>query len=374
MPSVGKAIRFVTSTADPSDLSLDRRYGLPSFLVTPAPRLHAVQFYEEESFLFDTVGGFIAAGLAAGDRIMVIATARHTEGFLARLDPRELEQARDAGRITLLDADLTLKKLLVDGMPDAGRFRGWLAEVRESESSETRTAPLRAYGEMVDLLAKGGNVRGAIRLEELWHEVLLESPFPMLCTYLMGAFFQPGDNERMMEVCAAHTHVIPTERFLGLADPDQRMREVTLLQQRELMLQQEVERREKFELALDNAAQDLGEVRKELHAWAKREAGRTPAGGVERRFQRALPRNPGARPAQSAQHHPHHLTYDGLAQGARARQSCAARTRRREQHAHAAHDRAAIGPGPRRAAGRHADPDSAKRAISRPSSTASSAK
>jgi signal transduction histidine kinase len=261
----------VTNAVDVSDFSLDPRVGLPSFLVAPAPRLHAVQFYDEESFLLDTVGKFLAAGLAAGDRLSVIATRRHTEGFLARLDADHLAQARAEGRITIVDAEVTLKRLLVDGMPDPRRFREILAEVMPSESTDIPKAPLRAYGEMVDLLVKGGNVFAAIRLEEFWHEVLAKNPFSMLCAYGMGGFFQPGDNDRIIDVCNAHTHVIPTERFVGLASPDQRMRQVALLQQRDRMLRKEVERREKFELALDDSLRDLGKVEKELQAWVIRE-------------------------------------------------------------------------------------------------------
>ena len=261
----------MTNAVDLPEFSLDRRFGLPAFLVSPAPRLHAVQFYDEESFLFDTVAKFLSAGLSAGDRIFVIATRHHTECFLARMDAHDLEQARATGRITILDAEVTLKRLMVDGMPDTDRFHDLLAEVMGSESSETRSAPLRAYGEMVDLLAKAGNVRAAIRLEELWHQVLEKIPFSMLCAYLMGAFHQPGDSEHLTEVCATHTHVIPTERFVGLADADQRRREIALLQQRDRMLGKEVERREKFELALDDAVRDLANVQKELQAWAMRE-------------------------------------------------------------------------------------------------------
>jgi signal transduction histidine kinase len=261
----------VTNGVDVSDFSLDHRAGLPTFLVAPAPRLHAVQFYEEESFLLDTVGKFLGAGLAAGDRISVIATRKHTEGFLARLDTDDVEQARASGRITILDAEVTLKRLMVDGLPDRSRFRDILAEVMPSESTDTPKAPLRAYGEMVDLLAKSGNVLAAIRLEEFWHEVLQENAFSMLCSYGMGAFFQPGDSDRMMDVCNTHTHVIPTERFVGLAGPGQRMREVALLQQRDRMLRKEVERREKFELALDDALRNLGKLEKELQAWVMRE-------------------------------------------------------------------------------------------------------
>jgi hypothetical protein len=49
-----------------------------------------------------------------------------------------------------------------------------------SGSIDTPPAPVGAYGEMVDLLAKAGNIRAAIRLEELWHQLLEENPFSIL--------------------------------------------------------------------------------------------------------------------------------------------------------------------------------------------------
>jgi signal transduction histidine kinase len=261
----------VTNFADVADLSPYRRLGLPAFLVAPSPGLHAVQFYDAEIFLLDTVSEFLGTGLAAGDRLIVIATQKRTAAILARLDPRALEQARAEGRITLLDAEITLERITVDGMPDATRFHDFAAEMMGGETSANSSRPLRTYGEMVDLLVKQGNVRAAVRLEELWHEMLEQHPFSMLCGYAIGAFFQAGDDVRMKEVCAAHTHVIPTERFVGLTDPDQRMREVAVLQQRGRMLKKEVERCETFERALDKARRDLGTIQKELQAWVQRE-------------------------------------------------------------------------------------------------------
>jgi signal transduction histidine kinase len=83
---------------------------------------------------------------------------------------------------------------------------------------------------MVDVLARQGNFRAAVRLEELWHDALQENPFSLLCAYLMDNFFRHGDSDRLLEVFATHSHVIPTESFVGLASPDQRLRQIALLQ------------------------------------------------------------------------------------------------------------------------------------------------
>ena len=207
----------------------------------------------------------------AGDRLVVIATEPHTNGFLDRADPSELERARDEQRITVLDARATLSRLIVGDMPDPLRFRNFVAELMDSAPGDFPGSPLRAYGEMVDLLTREGNVDAAIRLEQLWHSVLEESSFSLLCAYRMDSFLGENDSDRLLDVFAAHSHVIPTERVVGLADPQQRMREIALLQQRGRMLESEVLRRQKLEHTLDGALGDLHLLEAQLVASIERE-------------------------------------------------------------------------------------------------------
>jgi signal transduction histidine kinase len=263
----------VDSIVDSPDITFDPRSHLPAFLATPELGTHAVQFYERENFLFDTASKFLAAGLAAGEHIDVFATRRHSDGIFNRIDPRLLEQAREGGRIRIFDARTTLAEFMVGDMPDARRFHEFVNEIL---SSHPKTAlpsrrGFRAFGEMVDVLAKEGNVRAAIRLEALWHERLQAKPFPLLCAYSMGTFFRPGDSERLMELFASHSHVIPTETFVSLKDPDQRRREVALLQQRGRVLKSEVDHRKKLERALADTLRDLSRVEEELLGWVQRE-------------------------------------------------------------------------------------------------------
>jgi signal transduction histidine kinase len=259
----------VSSVVDFPELRIDGQRGLPACLAAPAANLHAVQFYERDAYLCDTVGAFVGAGLAAGEHVFVLATKRHVTGFVKRIDPSVLEQARAEERFFIVDAATVLRRILVGGMPDPRRFREFLDETAGHVQGNPIRA--RAYGELVDLLVKDGNIRAAIRLEELWHDALAEKPFPLLCAYSMNHFFRQGDTERLMDVCTLHSHVIPTESFIGITDPNERLRQVALLQQRDRLLKGEVEQRKKLERALSDALRDLGKVEGELLGWVKRE-------------------------------------------------------------------------------------------------------
>ena len=259
----------MSSVVDFPELRVDGDRGLLTCLTAPPTNLHAVQFYERDGYLCDAVGAFVGAGLAAGEHVYILATKRHVTGFLKRIDESILERARDEKRLFIFDAAPVLRRILVGGMPDPRRFREFLDEaVGEAKGQPIRA---RAYGELVDLLVKDGNIRAAIRLEELWHDALTEKPFPLLCAYSMNHFFRQGDSERLMEVCAKHSLVIPTESFIGITDSNERLRQIALLQQRDRLLKGEVEQRKKLEGALSDALRDLGKVEGELLGWVKRE-------------------------------------------------------------------------------------------------------
>src|SRR5437773_5046395 len=74
---------------------------------------HTVQFYESDAFLHDTVAGFLAEGLAAGQPAIVIATNSHNEGFAAGLESRGLDAKRalESGQLTLLRATDVLARI-----------------------------------------------------------------------------------------------------------------------------------------------------------------------------------------------------------------------------------------------------------------------
>jgi signal transduction histidine kinase len=242
-----------------------------AFLLDPEPHCHAVQFYESDAFLVQTVTNFLAAGLKAGDRMLVIATTPHREAFTAALGQDVVRQAIADDSLVLLDATETLSKFMIDDVPDPDLFRDVLdrslAKLREGHSH----ASVRAYGEMVDLLWRAGSSRAAIRLEELWNDAGKTHSFSLLCAYVMGNFYKEGDAARFMEVCRTHSHVIPTEAFSEIDDPHARLREISLLQQRARALESEIDHRKKLESALRDALRERGRAEEELRECVKRE-------------------------------------------------------------------------------------------------------
>jgi signal transduction histidine kinase len=241
------------------------------FLSAPEPHAHGVQFYDSDAFLVATVTAFLAAGLKAGDRLVVIATEAHREALTHRLESLDLRRAVAAGQVVLLDARATLSKFMVGDMPDPDLFRDLIGRVIAPMHQAEPRARIRAYGEMVDQLWKDGNSRAAIRLEELWNEVGKTHAFSLLCAYVMGNFYREGDGARFMEICRNHTHVIPTEAVTGLDDPRARLREISLLQQRARMLESEIQHRTELEAALRDALRERSRVEVELRAGVKRE-------------------------------------------------------------------------------------------------------
>jgi signal transduction histidine kinase len=250
----------------------ERHHVGAAFLAQPDPHSHAVQFYENEEFLFDTVGHFLAAGMKLGECLVVIATPEHRDGFLARLDADDTERAVASGKLVALDARATLARFMVGGMPDPDLFHDVIGRLLVDVAGDAETPPrVRAYGEMVDLLWRDGNSTGAIRLEELWNDAGKQHSFELLCAYSMGNFYKEGEAARFMEVCRTHSHVIPTESFAQLEDSHARLREIALLQQRAHALESEIEHRKGLESALRDALRERADAEKALRVSLKRE-------------------------------------------------------------------------------------------------------
>ncbi|WP_437947990.1 ATP-binding protein [Sorangium sp. So ce296] len=218
---------------------------------------HAVQFYESETFLAERVAAFLMEGLDAGQPLLVIATEPHRDAFVARLASArpELDALRAEGRVIFLDARETLSTFMIGAMPDPELFRGTIRRLIEQSRRGLDGVTLRAYGEMVDVLWRDANPDAAIRLEELWNEIVSDGTIALLCAYAMGGFRTDAHGSRFRDVCSTHAHVIPTERYTQLEE-HARLREISVLQQRARALESELEYREELEGALRQALAD----------------------------------------------------------------------------------------------------------------------
>jgi signal transduction histidine kinase len=231
----------------PPRVSFDEyRQADSQFLARPTHRSHIVQFYDGDAALADAVGGFLAAGLAAGQPLVVIASAAHDRLFRSRLMEQgfDVDGACASGQLTMLDARSTLSRFMAGDMPDWEAFKTEVGSVVERSATGVFPGPVRAYGEMVDLLWKDGNQKAAIRLEEMWNELAATHSFALLCAYVMGSFYKQPGADRFHEVCRTHSHVVAPESYAHL--------------------QAEIEHRKQVENALRDSLADLRRTQEAL--------------------------------------------------------------------------------------------------------------
>ncbi|HUS69080.1 MAG TPA: ATP-binding protein [Kofleriaceae bacterium] len=216
----------------------------------PPPHSHVVQFYDDAAFLADAITRYIGDGITAGHPAVLIARPEHRKAVLDRLgsQPLDVERLCAAGHLVLLDAEETLARFMIDGAPDRLRFEEVVGTLVEELGRRGAGTP-RAYGEMVDILWQQGKPEAALALEEMWNGLAGRLSFTLLCGYSLANFPRADDGEGFARVCRAHTHVVPAEPFSGVREED-RLREVSILQQRTRALEAEVSRRRELEDAL----------------------------------------------------------------------------------------------------------------------------
>lgn len=205
----------------------------------PSPAEHLVQFYETDDFLLDTLGEFIGAGLGSGAACIVIATQAHREELARRLQTNGIDPTLLQGRYVALDAAEMLAQFLREGSLDARRFTRIMGAQIERAAQGARQ--VRIFGEMVALLWQQGHRKTALRLEALWNNLCNACrPLVLLCAYPMSLFADSRHSELFACLCELHSRVIPDERYTRLSGHNERMRAISLLQQKALALEAEI--------------------------------------------------------------------------------------------------------------------------------------
>src|SRR5271156_1948373 len=120
---------------------------------------HLVQFYEDDSFLIDSLARWFADGLNAGDSCLYIGTHDHRTSLEQQLTNRgiDLVRVRAERRYICLDAAAMLSDFMVDEWPNEALFVRALEDLLATVS---KSGSVRAFGEMVALLWKLGNRQG----------------------------------------------------------------------------------------------------------------------------------------------------------------------------------------------------------------------
>ncbi len=167
---------------------------------------HWVQFFDDAQSRSETVASFLHDGLDHGATLLIVETKEHWQATARLLAGQRvpIEAAAQSGQLTVLDAGDAVA--LVGGADEMGseRFDRSIGALVRRLASRTRS--LRVYGEVVDVLAKRGDLDAALRLEALWNALIAQVPMALLCGYSAPRYREPGRSEEFQRICSAHSH------------------------------------------------------------------------------------------------------------------------------------------------------------------------
>jgi PAS domain S-box-containing protein len=250
-----------TSKPHVSDPSPPRPSG---FLPSDQSHTHSVQFYREDAVLLDELCGFIGDSLESGGSGLVVATAAHRDALTQLLEARGLDTAAAVleGRYIRMDAAETLSKFMQEGWPDPARFAEVIGSIvlRAKHAAGGSEGRVAIFGEMVALLWAQGKSETSIQLEQLWNQLGHTHSFALRCAYPMAGFNREDHSEPFLKICAEHSHVIPGESYTALPSEQERLRNVSQLQQKAEALEAATAERRKAQKSLEQRDFELADL------------------------------------------------------------------------------------------------------------------
>lgn len=174
---------------------------------------HIVQFFDSDESRVETVAGYLAEGYRRREPLIVIARSSNWTAIVDHLQSLDVPVQKLIARKTLLfkDAADTLRQLSRNGVPDAEAFD---AVIAPAVLGMRRRGRVRAYGEMVDILAQQTDMADVLRLEHFWNDLAERTALSLMCGYSAAHFVATNTHAALRHICRAHTHV---QR--SLADP-----------------------------------------------------------------------------------------------------------------------------------------------------------
>jgi MEDS: MEthanogen/methylotroph, DcmR Sensory domain len=167
---------------------------------------HIVQFFDSDESRAEAVAGFLAEGYRHGEPLIVVARPANWTAIVEHLHAADVPVQRLIARETLIvkDANDTLRRLSRNGTPDAAAFEAIIsAPVLET----ARFGRVRAYGEMVDILAQRTDLADAVKLEALWNDLSGRARLYLMCGYSAAHFVATNTHSMLRHICRSHTQV-----------------------------------------------------------------------------------------------------------------------------------------------------------------------
>jgi hypothetical protein len=174
---------------------------------------HAVQLYGDVDELADSLTAYLCEGFERGAPAVVIATPEHLERFKTGLEEAgwDPDALAAEGLLATADAATTLASFMEGGAPSPQRFEAVVGTLVDRIAERFPGTTIRAFGEMVDLLARRGELAAARALEELWNGLAETRSFALLCGYQLDVFDHAIQVGALPDVCRAHSHVRPVD-------------------------------------------------------------------------------------------------------------------------------------------------------------------
>jgi hypothetical protein len=173
-----------------------------------ATAVHSVYFYDTEEALIQRLVGIVHSALNNDHAVLMVVTPEHAQQLMQFVSSRLFRTVQDMTRLTVVDAESTLKKFIVNDMPDRELFLATIKTLVDEASipAERLGGTLTVFGEMVALLSGRGEKVAAIAVEKLWNEALKDGSFFLHCAYPKGHFIYDTDQAAMTAICEQHTH------------------------------------------------------------------------------------------------------------------------------------------------------------------------
>jgi DcmR-like sensory protein len=167
---------------------------------------HIVQFFDTDESRAQNAATFLAKGYAAGEPMIVVARRANWAAMVEHLEILGVPVGRAAadGTLVVKDADETLQRFSRGGMPIAALFDATIGEAVTALSARGR---VRAYGEMVDMLAQRGDLNEAVTLEGFWNDLSERVPLFLMCGYSAAHFVSTSTHRALLEICKAHSGI-----------------------------------------------------------------------------------------------------------------------------------------------------------------------
>jgi DNA-binding NarL/FixJ family response regulator len=175
------------------------------------PHCHEVAFCQDEASLVGSYAAYIQSALQNGHAVIMVAIEPHRTSLASRLerDGLGVTGAVANGSLILSDASDALLSVMDDDMPERTRCSTLVGNLVERAAKGIKRKHGRVVfcGGIAPVLLSGGNVEGAIRLEQLWDEITRGYGMHTLCGYVRSTSESIESSPILKRICAVHSAV-----------------------------------------------------------------------------------------------------------------------------------------------------------------------